>query len=50
MVIAGGRERRVHLARTDLASTEPAMVIAGGSHMQRAPHPHPVALQRSRRW
>ena len=51
MVIAGGVDERPHrrLRRRD-ASTEPAMVIAGGSVGGLAALPPIIMLQRSRRW
>ena len=51
MVIAGGRHAHAP-ARLRLlaASTEPAMVIAGGSNTVRLALAVRVELQRSRRW
>ena len=50
MVIAGGEDGATGTLSIWVASTEPAMVIAGGRSM-RALRGRPLqALQRSRRW
>ena len=51
MVIAGGKKPVAPRARArDKASTEPAMVIAGGPFPTQTPRERPLTLQRSRRW
>ena len=50
MVIAGGEEARREKGDAAPASTEPAMVIAGGPTLTADDDPIELSLQRSRRW
>ena len=50
MVIAGGSSSGRHTAPASAASTEPAMVIAGGHVKARKEKVAKLLLQRSRRW
>ena len=50
MVIAGGQIRKRNGGHDPDASTEPAMVIAGGRHLAAADCASALPLQRSRRW
>ena len=50
MVIAGGHTHRGQAGDRRVASTEPAMVIAGGTHVDELRPALAGLLQRSRRW